>query len=473
VTVIRARPTAVAGVEVPQRRARPARLPSLPTVWLVAWVAVGTALRTWGLGSRPLNLDESFEALTARRAPADLLPFLAHFDTAPPLSYLLRSPFLAVQATGTMARVPSAACSVAALVLFALWMRRRGILGMTATALFAVDGFVVHFGREGRMYAVLELVGVGAAMVCEAWLRSPRRRFLVAIAGIGLAGAFLHVEALILLVGVFTLPGLRRDREAWLWRGAVAAPMVVYAAAWGWALAIQRSHSHQPGRHTSPGAVVDVLGALVTSSQALRLFAMVAVVAGAVPLVRRHSSLGRTWLACFAVPVAVTLLLAARLDILLPRFFAYAAWAPLVTIAALVEVAATRRAALGLIAGVVSLAFVLPAGVDSPGYAGPAAEAVWQLERVTRPGDAVAVQPFWLGYLVEWNLGARRPILTRPGSILGVDDVHVTQVPGGRPTARVWLLEPADATSTVVGAKECAPEWTDGVSRLRCFQRPP
>ena len=139
-----------------------------------------------------------------------------------------------------MARLPSVLCSIAALVVFAVWMRNRGVLGVMATALFALNGFLIHYGREARMYALLELVGVVAAVVCEAWLRSPRRAHLVwRSPSLDLVAVFTHA------VGFFLLAGLmcpRRARGATARRGggvaAVVLPALVYAVAWGWALRI-------------------------------------------------------------------------------------------------------------------------------------------------------------------------------------------------------------------------------------------
>ena len=81
-----------------------------------------------------------------------------------------------------------------------------------------------------------------------------------------------------------------------------------------------------------------------------------------------------------------------------------------------------------------------------------------------------SVHPFWLAYLVEWNLGSRRPVAAGPSSVLGVDNAHITIVPGGRRTTRVWLLEPVDAASQIE-RPTCAPPWTDGVSVIRCIRR--
>ena len=67
-------------------------------------------------------------------------------------------------------RVPSFLFSCGALVLFAWWMRARGVAGVVTTTVFAGSSFQIYHGGEARMYAALELLGVASAMVAERWL---------------------------------------------------------------------------------------------------------------------------------------------------------------------------------------------------------------------------------------------------------------------------------------------------------------
>jgi len=442
------------------------------TGWVLAGlVGAGIALRCWDLGGRPLNLDESFEALTARRPIGELFGYLAHHDTAPPLTYLLRAPFVAISQSDVMARLPSVLCSCAALALFAWWMRRRGIFGVVGVALFAFDAFQIHYGREARMYALLELVGVVGAMVAEAWLRSPRRAHLVLVAAFGTVAVFTHVAAFLFLAGLLTLVGTRRDRDAWWWRAALAVPGLLFAALWGPQFLQQLHNDHQPGARTSWHALADVVGSQVTTDTALHGLLFVAVAVGGVVLVRKHRVLGRVWLACFVAPLVAAAVLGLATDFLLPRVLTLGAWGPLVALAVLVEEAAARWRALGVAAAAVVLVVVVCAGVREPGRAGPADAAVAQLRVVTRPGDVVAVRPFWLEPLIDWNLGTREPQPPAQTRNSVIPDAHELVVGGRAPTGRVWLLEPVDDRWFARDSDACAPPWSDGVSRLRCLIR--
>src|SRR5690348_5229096 len=138
-------------------------------------VVAGAVLRLWGLGAHRLGYDEAFTAMAGRMPVGDLFAYLRTNDSHPPLDYLLRAPLARAGANEFLFRLPSAVFSVAALALFAWWMRRYALAGIVATALLAVSDFELMHGRTARMYAELELIGVVAAVLADSWLRRPRR----------------------------------------------------------------------------------------------------------------------------------------------------------------------------------------------------------------------------------------------------------------------------------------------------------
>ena len=143
---------------------------------LAVAVVAGALLRLWGLGADRLGYDEAFTAMAGRMPIGDLLAYLRINDSHPPLDYLLRRAACAAAGVNEfLFRLPSAVFSVAALALFAWWMRRYGLAGIVATALLAVSDFELTHGRTARMYAELELIGVLAAVLADSWLRRPRR----------------------------------------------------------------------------------------------------------------------------------------------------------------------------------------------------------------------------------------------------------------------------------------------------------
>src|SRR5205814_9720996 len=117
-----------------------------------------------------LDFDATFSAMAARRPIGSLPGFLAHFDAHPPLDYLLRHPLAVHGVSDGWIRLPSAVFSIAALVVFAVWMRRRDRLGAVATWLLALSPFAIVYAREARMHALMGLVGVSAAVLADRWL---------------------------------------------------------------------------------------------------------------------------------------------------------------------------------------------------------------------------------------------------------------------------------------------------------------
>src|SRR5262245_12581727 len=98
--------------------------------WLVGLVLLGAAVRAWQLGAFGATFDESFTAMAGRRSVGDLLDYLRAHDSHPPLDYLLRAPIARAGLSDAALRLPSFVFAVAALALFAWWMRDRGRLGL-------------------------------------------------------------------------------------------------------------------------------------------------------------------------------------------------------------------------------------------------------------------------------------------------------------------------------------------------------
>ena len=98
--------------------------------------------------------------MAGRRSLGNLFDYLRLNDSHPPLDYLIHLPLARAGVDELWFRMPSVVCSVAALALFAWWMRRYGAAGVIATGLLAVSAFQLIHGRTARMYAELELLGV-------------------------------------------------------------------------------------------------------------------------------------------------------------------------------------------------------------------------------------------------------------------------------------------------------------------------
>ena len=419
-------------------------------------LVVGVLLRVWGIGSTRLSFDETFTATVARLPVGAMWAYLRHADAHPPLDYLVRAPLARAGVSEGWLRMPSVVASVGTLAVGAWWWRPLGRLGMIAVALLAGSSFAVTYAHDARMYAGLGLAGISVAAAAARWLdrRSPTA---VAVMGAGLLAALaLQGGALLVVPGVIAIAGLRRDRAAWLWRGAVCAAVVAWAVAWGPAFLDQsRRTGHSWVQLTSPHYALVVVNELVDSTPAVALLVLVLVIAGAVVIPRgplRTVTISLGW-----GVIATYVVVGTHFHVLLPRALAFSAWAPLVALAALAEAGLRRSTAIG--AGVLALVAVVmvpsAAAAAKPAVA-PHAAALAMVRRQARPGDEVVMAPAFLWTMPAWYFGVRwwshgsfadRPDLQAQGTVVG----------GVRPTGRVWLVVSVAYAAHTGGLSSCAP----------------
>jgi hypothetical protein len=435
-------------------------------------VAAGVALRVWRATTNGLTFDESYTAIVSRHSLGDLLAMLRHTDLHPPLDYILRMPLGHLGAGDFLLRLPSVVFSSLALALFAWWMRRRGWVGVIATALMAVSIFQLVYGGEARMYALLQLTGVAAAVVAERWLRVPQRWHAWAIGGLVLVSVFDHVQGFLLAAGLLALAGVRRDGQAWRWRIAIGAAAAVWLPLWGPSFLEQRHlrwSSWMP--RTSLSGIADTVSRQLTFVEGVAPFVFAAVVIGGVVLVRRDRVLGRLWLACGVVPFAIAAVIGLFEGFLFDRTLSIAAWAPPLAVAWLLGELLRRAQTLGV--AVVVCALLLALADSSTFLAVKRWDydlSVEQLERVAAPGDVIAVRPELYGALVDWRIGVRGPEPIRHLHAARIPASFALRVGSGPGSGRVWLLTPAGGRTTFPGYQRCAPRWTDGVTEIVCLQ---
>lgn len=459
----------------PATQAPPARATWLGApARLAALVVLGAVLRLWGLGASRLNYDESFTAMAGRLPLSNLFAFLRAHDSHPPLDYLLRAPIARVGASEFWLRAPSVVWSVAALALFAWWMRSRGRMGLFATALMGVSAFEIIHGREARMYAELELLGIGVAVLASTWHREPRRWHAPLLAGLVLAGLLTHVSMFLLAAGMVVVPGRRTDPESWRWRGAVGLGVLGWALLWGRSFLTQAAGGHSAWiPPTSLSGLETAISRSLTFTPSLVLGATVAVVAGGVLLARRAPDLGWIWVCCFAVPIGLAAVAGLVEPVVLDRTFTLMAWAPCLAVATLLDAIAARRRILGVAAFTAVLALLVPStvavveartGPDTP---------LRQLAREVRPGDVVAVRPAWKAPELAWALGVRGRNGARPVAVTAAPHAYGLELGTAPPTGRTWLLDWRHfQRPRVTAGDQCARRWSWGQTHIRCLELP-
>lgn len=433
-------------------------------------VAVGAGFRLWRLGSSRLNYDEAFTAMAGRLPFGAMVKHLRLGDSHPPLDYLVRAPLARAGVSEAFVRLPSAVCSIAALALFAWWMRGRGRVGVFATVMMALAVFQIAHGREARMYAELELIGIAAAMIVDAWLREPRQwhaplaGFLTALA------LFTHASGMLLAAGLLFVAGRRTDREAWLWRAAVGLAASVWVGLWGSAFLFQAhgGHSQWIPRSTVSGAV-SVVGSLVAPAGAAEVGLVVAIFAGGVILFRRDRVLARTWISCFALPVALAIGFGRFSPVLLDRTLTLFAWGAPFAVAVVLDAVTPRTTASFLLVFAVVVAVMTPGAVITANATSGPTAALTRLAAVARPGDIVAIEPISKQVELAWSLGVRsRHGSTRPVR-LDIARSPALELTAAPRSGRVWLLNFDGTGPEAASAARCAPDWFRSPYRIECL----
>ena len=446
---------------------------------LVGIVVLGMALRAWRLGFNGLSYDESFTAMAARLPLDQLFEHLRAHDTHPPLDYLLRAPLARAGASAVVLRLPSFLCSCGALVLFAWWMRTRGLAGVVATAVLAGSAFQIYHGGEARMYAVLELLGVASAIVAERWLRDGAPRRCAWLAGVLVAVAlFDHVSGFLLAAGVVAVAGLRGDRRAWEWRAATGTAVALWAVGWGTSFAAQAGGDWVGWiPRTSPASFARAVSGQVTDIEPLAWLVLAGVVAGAWCLWRADRRLGRVWLALGALPFLLAAAIGAVSPFLIDRALTVASWAPAVALGYVAAWIITRWSLVGR-AIVIALLAVVVIGTATflAGKRYDSDLAVDHLEAVARPGDVIATRPDRYATLPAYRIGVERWRDTRWVPTPGIGNAAAFRAGDAAPTGRIWLFTPDSFELSFAGYRACpatrdgsgAP-WTDGVTHVVCL----
>jgi hypothetical protein len=446
-------------------------------VALAAFLA-GVAVRWVMLAATLPTFDETFTGVNARLPIGDIPGALRARDSHPPLDYLMRHVFAGTDSTFWL-RFPSAVLGTATLVLVLWWMRDRGWFGVFVVVFSSFAAIQVLYAREARMYALVIFVGTVVAVVAERWLQESATKWSVIAGTAVLVGVFGHVSVLFLVAGALLVPGLRTDREAWTWRVALGVPALVWAVVWGPSFRDQLDH--QPASwipHTSLTSARDAIAGQLTMYDGLAVLVLVAVVVGGVALLTRQLPLGRVWVCLFVAPAAAEMVLGFWQHLLLPRSLAFAAWAPVVAVAALVgRCVEDRPPWLSARVGAVGAIAVSVLAVGSVGAAASYEEsstaARQYVRSVAQPGDTLMTHPAFLGPMLRWD----HPIVD--GGVGGVsleDDTWSGVVVGAAPTGRTWVVVPDTyAYRPPAGLRTCPDHDRYAVSEyaVYCFDGPP
>lgn len=202
-----------------------------------ALIAIYILLRVWGLTSSCLWFDEIFSIHAAGHTWNTILGFVAQDLIHPPLSYLLLKIWISAGGEGLLwVRLFPVFFSVLALVPFFLLCRELK-LGFFTTALalfiFAVNGSLIKYSQEVRMYAPLLCLSLFSVWLFVRFLNSGKGVILLAVVNILMV--YTHYFGWLVILSQLVAIAIIR-REKLLKAGAMTA--VVFAAFVPWIVLI-------------------------------------------------------------------------------------------------------------------------------------------------------------------------------------------------------------------------------------------
>ena len=277
------------------------------------------------------------------------------------------------------------------------------------------------------------------------------------------------MSGFLLGAGLLALAGRRTDREAWRWRAALAIALAAWTVLWGPSFLTQARGGHSDWiPRTTLNHFVNTLGRLVTTAPHLYGVICIAVVAGAVLLVRSDRRLGRVFVCCAGVPLALAAASGAVAPVLLDRTLTVAAWGPVLAIAYLVGGMARRSRLLATVAVVAVVVVTVPAAIHVVTAGSTPDVALRHLDAVVQPGDVVAIRPRVKQPELAFSIGVRANRVTQTATVAGLSNtagLAIVSAPG-TPTAtplsgRIWLLD-WNRRPIESGFVACAAPWTSG-----------
>jgi hypothetical protein len=362
---------------------------------LVVLIAVSVVIRTRYIGGQFWS-DEAI-AVGIASHPLSAIPGILRHDGSAPLYYLVLH--LWIDAFGSSERATHALSVLLGLATIPLGMwagwslggRRSGIY---AAVLFAVSAFLTEYATETQEWELLAVIGLVATVSFLHAFVYGRRRFLILLVPSLTLMLYTSAWAILFWVGMAAalIPVYRaaEDRPRILRDAAISfgAAMLLFLP-WVPTLIYQIGHT------TSPWGSADYVGATFPSdllgsdrvAVALGVAAAIVLLPMLRPDARRTREATVMW-ALLVMPLAAVLL--ARVSALVAATWVTRYFAPLVVPLLLLAALTSARAGLmGLLAIVLSIAFVANIASYSPKYKSDMRDVAGVLAPYMRPGDLV------------------------------------------------------------------------------------
>lgn len=161
-------------------------------------VVVFVGLRLWNLTAYGIWGGEAFTVIGSRDSWSGMFEYIIADVVHPPLIYVLLKLWIMIGGTGDVwMKLLPALIGIATVVPFYLLCRELRLPRSTinvALALFTVNGFVIHYTQELRMYVLLMFLGVVSLWLFARYFqqKAPRPRLLLALTVVNLLMVYSH-----------------------------------------------------------------------------------------------------------------------------------------------------------------------------------------------------------------------------------------------------------------------------------------
>jgi len=305
----------------------------IPVLVLALLTAAATVLRFLYLLRKPFWFDECFSVEAVRLGWRDFAHLLWWREANMSLYYVLLRSWLHLGQGPFFIRSLSVLFGLATLpaiywLACQLFDRRVGLI---AVALLSVNAYHIRYSQEVRSYTLFVLLATLSSCFFVAGLREPSPRRCLGYVVVTVLAVYAHLYALLLVAAQFlslrTWNALKQLplRRAWIWVGAGALPLLVFAAKTG---AGPIRWIPRPGFH-------DLLeyGERMAGNDGLALLLVYGAACAAAIVPQRKSLIApaatwETWRCQFLLiwlffPVVLTVLLSFARPLFLARYFIF------------------------------------------------------------------------------------------------------------------------------------------------------
>jgi uncharacterized membrane protein len=211
---------------------------SLP-VLLTSITILYIAARLWRLTASCLWFDEIFSVHAARHSWRGLLGFAAADVVHPPLFYALLKIWIAIggESLGWLRLLPFlfSVAAIVPLVLLSRALKLRNAETNLALLLLAVNGYLIKYAQELRMYSLLFFLALCSFWLFVRFIQGSARKFLIAMSAVNVLLIYTHYYGWIVLASEFVFVLIWQRARVKSFLISIVAPSICFIP-WAWAV---------------------------------------------------------------------------------------------------------------------------------------------------------------------------------------------------------------------------------------------